>query len=158
MSTERGKILSPCSIPPSLGVRLCIVGVSEKFDVTCQLEMLAEATTSLFFLGKDEFHDQVIFPWWLGTKPWESPWYDHCYYHSITMIRWFFEILVLVELGSSVTDQWIFYGDSMLNPHWLVVYLSLWNICESRDDVPFPTVSGKSFKIPWFQSPPTRYY
>jgi len=23
------------------------------------------------------------------------------------------------------------------------------------DDFPFPTVSGKSFKIPWFQSPPT---
>jgi len=22
-------------------------------------------------------------------------------------------------------------------------------------DIPFPTVSGKSFKIPWFQSPPT---
>jgi hypothetical protein len=22
--------------------------------------------------------------------------------------------------------------------------------------IPFPTVSGKSFKIPWFQSPPTR--
>ena len=25
----------------------------------------------------------------------------------------------------------------------------------SWDDFPFPTVSGKSFKIPWFQSPPT---
>ena len=23
------------------------------------------------------------------------------------------------------------------------------------DDIPFPTVSGKSVKIPWFQSPPT---
>jgi hypothetical protein len=29
----------------------------------------------------------------------------------------------------------------------------------SWDDysIPFPTVSGKSFKIPWFQSPPTSY-
>jgi len=25
----------------------------------------------------------------------------------------------------------------------------------SWDDFPFPTVSGKSFKIPWFQSPPS---
>ena len=25
------------------------------------------------------------------------------------------------------------------------------------DDLPFPTLHGKSFKIPWFQSPPTRY-
>ena len=25
------------------------------------------------------------------------------------------------------------------------------------DDIPFPTFHGKSFKIPWFQSPPTRY-
>jgi hypothetical protein len=23
------------------------------------------------------------------------------------------------------------------------------------DEIPFPTVSGTSFKIPWFQSPPT---
>ena len=27
----------------------------------------------------------------------------------------------------------------------------------SWDDFPFPTVSGKSLKIPWFQSPPTSY-
>ena len=27
---------------PWSGVRLCIVGVSEKFDVTCQLEMLSK--------------------------------------------------------------------------------------------------------------------
>jgi len=27
----------------------------------------------------------------------------------------------------------------------------------SWDDLPFPTVSGKSNQIPWFQSPPTRY-
>jgi len=24
------------------------------------------------------------------------------------------------------------------------------------DDIPSPTVSGKSFKIPWFQSPPKK--
>ena len=24
------------------------------------------------------------------------------------------------------------------------------------DDIPFPTFHGKSFKIPWFQSPPIR--
>ena len=29
------------------------------------------------------------------------------------------------------------------------------NLFVSWDDFPFPTVSGKSFKIPWFQSPPT---
>jgi len=25
------------------------------------------------------------------------------------------------------------------------------------DDIPFPTFHGKSVKIPWFQSPPTKY-
>ena len=39
---------------------------------------------------------------------------------------------------------------------WLVVYLPpLKNMFVSWDDFPFPTVSGKSFKNPWFQSPPT---
>ena len=28
----------------------------------------------------------------------------------------------------------------------------------SWDDFPFPTVSGKSIQIPWFQSPPTSDY
>jgi hypothetical protein len=27
----------------------------------------------------------------------------------------------------------------------------------SWDDFPFPSVSGKSFKIPWFQSPPRSF-
>ena len=37
-------------------------------------------------------------------------------------------------------------------------YQPLWKMMdESSVMMKFPTVSGKSFKIPWFQSPPTRY-
>ena len=39
---------------------------------------------------------------------------------------------------------------------WLVVDLPLWKIWKSVRIMKFPT--GKSFKIPWFQSPPTRYF
>ena len=35
-------------MPRSPGVRLCIVGVSEKFDVTCQLETLGAVVQSMF--------------------------------------------------------------------------------------------------------------
>ena len=41
------------------------------------------------------------------------------------------------------------------NMFWLVVYLPLWKMMEWKSVgmiVPFTTVSGKSFKIPWFQS------
>ena len=40
---------------------------------------------------------------------------------------------------------------------WLVVSTPLKNMSSSIEMMTFPTVSGKSFKIPWFQSPPTRY-
>jgi len=48
------------------------------------------------------------------------------------------------------------------NIFWLMVSTNpsekSWSEFVSWDDeIPFPTVSGKSVKIPWFQSPPTRY-
>ena len=42
---------------------------------------------------------------------------------------------------------------------WLVVYLPLWKIwlTSSVGMMTFPTVSGKSNQIPWFQSPPSSF-
>ena len=41
---------------------------------------------------------------------------------------------------------------------WWLSHLPLWKLMDFvswDDDIPFPTVSGKSIQIPWFQSPPT---
>ena len=50
----------------------------------------------------------------------------------------------------------LFHGKSQ-SKIWLVVSIPLKNMSSSVGMMTFPTVSGKSFKIPWFQSPPTRY-
>ena len=48
---------------------------------------------------------------------------------------------LFILFGSTMTGWW---------------FQSLWKICSSVGMIiPFPSVSGKSFKIPWFQSPPT---
>ena len=98
---------------------------------------------------------------WSVREVWRHmPVGDACRSHGIwffflgkmsPMIRCFFEILVLMELGSSVIFYgysmdilWIFYGYSMYilsstpTGWW---FQSLWKICEfiSWDDFPFPT-------------------
>ena len=52
------------------------------------------------------------------------------------------------EISESICSNW-----AKIN-HWLVVYLPLWKWWSSSVGmiIPFPTVSGKSFKIPWFQT------
>ena len=50
---------------------------------------------------------------------------------------------IQIQITTSYTGWWYTY------PSEKYEFVS-WD-----DEIPFPTVSGKPFKIPWFQSPPT---
>ena len=60
-------------------------------------------------------------------------------------------LIVYPIISSHVMSPRIFHQ----YPFWLVVYLPLWNMSSSVGVIKFPTKFGKSFKIPWFQWPPT---
>ena len=106
---------------------------------------------------------------WSVREVWRHmPVGDACRSHGIwfffwgkmsPMIRCFFEILVLMELGSSVIFYgysmdilWIFYPQPPLvggfNPSEKYASSSVGMIFHSQ-------LNGKSESIPWFQSPPT---
>ena len=54
----------------------------------------------------------------------------------------------MVDLSMAIlNNQTVFLVGGWALPLW-----KIWRIVSWDDDIPFPTVSGKSFKIPWFQT------
>ena len=66
-------------------------------------------------------------------------------------------MLFFLKLFSCSSFMWLKF---MVKTTWLVVIPTPLNNMTSSDGmiIPFPTVSGKSIQIPWFQSPPNQMF
>ena len=71
----------------------------------------------------------------VGTTTWIDPVYAGCSWWIHGSVWWF-----------SIESGWWFFPTPLKN-HGVKVSWDGWN---------FPFLNGKSFKIPWFQSPPTK--
>ena len=64
-----------------------------------------------------------------------------------------YQSLIPLETQTSFQTPGCIKNDQPKNINWLVVSTPLKNMSKSVEII--PNMMGKSFKIPWFQSPPT---